>query len=213
MTNNKISIFKSKQDLYINFDNNKDKLILITGISGSGKSTQANEIAKKLNGYKISLDLVFGHETEITPIEKKILNEFKKQHKKWSPQLFTRNNKKIYPYYINLFYDFIINYFKKSDQPIIIEGYFFINYIDIEKIQTKKIIIKRTSLVNSMTKRIKRNQKIFKNQILKKKNTKLKYYKYIKREIRDISFTILKSIIWYRETNNFIINLLDTEIL
>lgn len=211
MNNNKISIFKNKEDLYLNFENAEDKFILITGLSGSGKSTLSNELVKKTGGYKISLDLVFGHETETTPLEERVVKEFKKQHKEWSPELFNTKNKHLYPYYINLFYNFIINYFKNTNLLIIIEGYFFANYIEIDKIKDKKIIIKRTSLIYSMYKRIKRNKKIFYNQIVKNKNTKLKHYKYIKREIKDLVFTIIKSIIWYKEFNNFITNLLEKE--
>lgn len=62
MQNNKISFFKTKDDLYLNFENfknNDDNIILITGISGSGKSTLAEKIVTKTKGYKISLDLAF----------------------------------------------------------------------------------------------------------------------------------------------------------
>lgn len=211
MNNNKISIFKNKEDLYLNFNNNEDNFILVTGISGSGKSTLSNELATKTGGHKISLDLIFGHETEITPQEEKIIKEFKKQHKEWSPELFNTKNKHLYPHYINLFYDFIIDYYKTTNIPIIIEGYFFANYIDTEKIKGKKIIIKRKSLINSMTQRLKRNRKIFYNQIIKDKTNNKKYYKYIKRELKDLVFTSLKSIIWYKEYNNFITNISDKE--
>ena len=161
MRKNKILVFKNKEDLYLNFTNNKDNFILVTGISGSGKSTLSNELAKKTGGYKISLDLVFGHQTELTSIEEKIIKEFQKKYKEWSPELLNKKNKHLYPYYINLFYNFIINYFNNTNKPIIIEGYFFANYIDIEKIKSKKIIIKRNSLVHSMVKRLHRNKKYF----------------------------------------------------
>ena len=76
----KVNLFFSKKDLYINFDKKTD-MILVTGMSGSGKSQLAISLKEKYGYEIISFDMIFDYDEnrELSLIEKDILTE--KGHK------------------------------------------------------------------------------------------------------------------------------------
>lgn len=206
--NNKISLFRTKEDLYLNFDTNKDNIILITGISGSGKSTLAEKMTSENDGQKISLDLAFFHEKEekITAIERKIVDKFSEKYPEWTPNTFTQEESINYKY-SNLFYDFVLNYLKNiKNKLIIIEGGQHISkYIDFDKIKDRKIIIKRTNLIKSATRRIKRTG-IYTYKKFKSTSKIKQIYKCTYEILRDIKYTIIKgqAYNWLKINNTFI---------
>lgn len=206
MNNNKISIFKNKEDLYINFENNNDKFILITGISGSGKSSLACEFVNKNKYSKVSLDLaVFrGLNSKITNIEKKLISNFKKKYPEWKKELFSKHypsKNDICNKWSNLFYDFALEFFYDTNTPVIIEGTHIYKYIDFEKVKDKKIIIKRTSLITSWYRSIKRTNYELKVDL---KNKKFNALIYLKRLLIISIETFIKHVKWYKKINIFI---------
>ena len=75
----KISIFKSKNDLNINFDKSP-YITVITGIPGGGKSYLANLLSKKFDQPIISFDFLFDYENrKMNKIEKQIISNFQKK--------------------------------------------------------------------------------------------------------------------------------------
>ena len=190
--------------MYINFKN-IDNVILVTGITGSGKSTLASKLSLDLNYEKISLDLVFGYESlKITKFEEKVLMEFSKKYPDWNIELFSIEDDNVFRYYLNLFYDFIINSY--SNYNVIIEGYYFVNYIDYSKIRFRKMIIKRTGFFKSIFRRTRRQIKDFGYNKTKKEKLKLNY---LKRILSLIKYSFVHSIYWYLNMNNFLKKVLD----
>lgn len=204
MFKSKVPLFFDKNDLYINFKN-IDNVILVTGITGSGKSTLASKLSLDWNYEKISLDLVFGYESlKITKFEEKVLMEFSKKYPDWNIELFSIEDDNIFRYYLNLFYDFIINSY--SNYNVIIEGYYFVNYIDYSKIRFRKMIIKRTGFFKSIFRRTRRQIKDFGYNKTKKEKLKLNY---LKRILSLIKYSFVHSIYWYLNMNNFLKKVLD----
>ena len=204
MFKSKVPLFFDKNDLYINFKN-IDNVILVTGITGSGKSTLASKLSLDLNYEKISLDLVFGYESlKITKFEEKVLMEFSKKYPDWNIELFSIEDDNVFRYYLNLFYDFIINSY--SNYNVIIEGYYFVNYIDYSKIRFRKMIIKRTGFFKSIFRRTRRQIKDFGYNKTKKEKLKLNY---LKRILSLIKYSFVHSIYWYLNMNNFLKKVLD----
>lgn len=141
----------SNKDLYINFKDNDSKMILVTGISGSGKSMLSLDLSKKYNFEIISFDMVFGYDEsrERTKLELDILDEFNKLY----PDYKSFNKKLI----CNLFFDFVKEYTINKKINIIFDGSQFLRKVDFDKIKDQRIVLKRTSLVLSLFRRNKRN--------------------------------------------------------
>lgn len=144
-------ILISGKDLYINFKDNNSKMILVTGISGSGKSVLSKELSKKYEYEIVSFDMIFGYEEsrERTKLELDILNEFKNTYPNYmSFDKFT---------ICNIFYDFVENYIINRDINIIFDGSQFLRRVDFNKIKDQRIVLKRTSLILSLFRRDRRN--------------------------------------------------------
>lgn len=141
----------------INFNDNDSKMILVTGISGSGKSMLSLDISKKYNFEIISFDMVFGYDEsrERTKLELDILYEFNKLYPDY--KIF---NKKLI---CNLFFDFVNEYTINKKINIVFDGSHFLRKVDFDKIKNQRIVLKRTSL--SLFRRnivyIKKNNKSF----------------------------------------------------
>ena len=146
-----IGIFKDKSDLEIILSD--DKIINITGMMGSGKTTLAKKIKQEKNIEFISLDWLFGASLKNRPeYIKNILISFKNDY----PEL---KNRKEYYEYADKIYNYLL---KNISNPIIYEGRHIYRYIDINVLKGK-IIIKRTSLIHSYKRALKRdiNNNIF----------------------------------------------------
>lgn len=207
MIKNGVSIFKNKKDLYLNFKNNNDNCIIITGIPGSGKSTLANKMIQKSDYYKISLDIVLGYEHgKITELERELLNKFKKKYPEWNYNLFNQKNYNDFYKYINLFYNFITKEYIVKNINLILEGSYFLNYININEILNKKIIIKRTSYVTSCFRRYKRTIRFLRKELEVGNITKLEYKKNI---LPTIKQSTIKQLKWYKLVNTFIAQISD----
>ena len=154
-----IGIFKDKSDLEIILSD--DKIINITGMMGSGKTTLAKKIKQEKNIEFISLDWLFGASLKNRPeYIKNILISFKNDY----PEL---KNRKEYYEYADKIYNYLL---KNISNPIIYEGRHIYRYIDINVLKGK-IIIKRTSLIHSYKRALKRD---INNKIKEYKNKEVK---------------------------------------
>lgn len=154
-----VGVFKDKKDLEITLTN--DKIINITGMMGSGKTTLAREIKKEKNVEFISLDWMFGASLKNRPeYVKNILDSFEKIY----PNI--KKQKKYYEYA-----DRMYNYLLKTIlYPVIYEGRHIYRYMSPD-ILRGKIIIKRTSLIHSYKRAFKRDMN---NKIKEYKNKEIK---------------------------------------
>lgn len=154
-----IGVFKDKSDLEIILSD--DKIINITGMMGSGKTTLAKKIKQEKNIEFISLDWLFGASLKNRPeYIKNILISFKNDY----PEL---KNRKEYYEYADKIYNYLL---KNISNPIIYEGRHIYRYIDINVLKGK-IIIKRTSLIHSYKRALKRD---INNKIKEYKNKEVK---------------------------------------
>lgn len=193
----KIGIFKDKEDIEINLTD--DKIINITGMMGSGKTTLARKIRDEENIELLSLDWMYGASLGNRP--EKITNmvkEFEKIYPETKNQeIFKIKNTKKADLKCSEYADRIYNYLLENiSYPIIYEGRHIYRYID-PNILKGKIIIKRTSLINSYKRAFKRDMN---NKIKEYKNNEIKISKVLSRFYERIKFPIRD----YIKINKFI---------
>lgn len=171
-----VGIFKDKEDIEITLTD--DKIINITGMMGSGKTTLARKISNTENIELLSLDWMFGYSLGNRPEKvKNILNEFEKIHPETKNQTIfqyfnkRKKDKKVdlkYHQYSDKIYTYLI---KKINAPQIIEGRHLYEYINPNFLKGK-IIIKRTSLIHTYKRAFKRD--LFKKiELYKKQEIKI----------------------------------------
>lgn len=172
----KINRFRSKKDLELRTNKfpKDSKILLITGLSGSGKSYLANQLKEKYNAISFQPEWL-KHSKHITNECKYILDSFIelnphiKQYveTKWN-NAPTEDENELFKEYINKFFLHFLNV-KKDDQLYIVEGLQLFTLIDYDLIKDYPIIIKRTSSFKSLKNRIKRDYQKRKNEKLKVK--------------------------------------------
>lgn len=157
----RVGIFKDKEDIEITLTN--DKIINITGMMGSGKTTLANTISDKENIELLSLDWMFGYSLGNRPQKiNDMLKEFEyiypetKNQKIFQYFYKRRKDKKVdlkYYEYTDKIYSYLI---ENINEPQIIEGRHIYEYMDPNFLKGK-IIIKRTSLIHAYKRAFKRD--------------------------------------------------------
>lgn len=198
----KISRFRSKSDLNLRVEDfpNKSKILLITGLSGSGKSYLANQLKEKYNAISFQPEWL-KHSKHITNECKYILDSFLELYpnitnyvaNKWN-NAPSEDENELFKEYINKFFIHFLKV-KKEDQLYIVEGLQLFTLIDYELIKNYPIIIKRTSSFKSLKNRIKRDYQKRKNEKLK---VKVKWFFRVLKESRLYQFKHRKKL------NNFI---------
>lgn len=158
----------SKKDMEYKLDSWKkgsNNILLITGLSGSGKSTRASQLSKEYNAINFELDL-FEHNSilfsnnynhdEANIIMKDIFKKMyggKKNFDKYSDEDYRKEFVK--------FFKNLLSYCKSHrDQLFIIEGlqiFKHVAYYDISILENIPIIIIGTSLTKSLVRRYKRD--------------------------------------------------------
>lgn len=171
----KVGIFKDKEDIEITLTD--DKIINITGMMGSGKTTLARKISNIENIELLSLDWMFGYSLGNRPEKvNNMLNELEKIYPETKNQTIfqyfykRRKDKKVelkYYEYSDKIYTYLI---EKINIPQIIEGRHIYQYMNPNFLKGK-IIIKRTSLIHAY-------KRAFKRDVFKKIEL------YIKQEIK-----------------------------
>ena len=161
MKNLRINILKNNKDIQFNTNNNSN-ILLVTGLSGSGKSYLSNKLAQQ-TGASIFQPEWLIHYKHVSAEFKPLLDKFIAKYSdikplvdcKWNNQKIEDNNE-LLKKYINL----LLEYFLQNIDPnkkYIIEGLQLFTLIDFNLIKDYPIIIKGTSSVNSLKNRIKRD--------------------------------------------------------
>ena len=200
----KISFFKNKEDIELIFTD--DDIINITGIMGSGKTTLAKTIANKTKKELIVFDWMFGRSLGNRPIKiEKLLKKFEKQYPETvDQQIFKSNNSRDNEIeiqkYAGIIYEFVL---KNIELPMVIEGQHLYKWMNYNKLRGK-IIIKRTSFLNSYIRAFKRDVSRLYKQYKRKKTTK--------RELIDKIFERIKFPIKdYYKINKFILTMVEVK--
>lgn len=206
----KIKIFRNIKNIKFNF---KDFLtnynfLLVTGLSGSGKSTEAEILAKNYNAKIITLDGLseIYKSKKINDATKDLIYKFIELNPKIKDELKDNfwhqqklNNFKKYKYWNNLFFEFLIENISKEKQNFIIEGTQIFMTVEPNKIKKYPIIIIGTSDIKSFFRRIKRQ--------INKNDLKHPFSKGLKHLIKLVKDSKRLHYIDYKKLNEFISSL------
>lgn len=155
----------SKNDLYINFEkfeSGKSNICLVTGLSGSGKSTIASSLATKHNAEWIELDnfeQCYGFNDEQLKQAGQVFYDYLSSHKELWDKLKSKSIKgKDLGIEINKFVHYCISWCNKDkENKYIIEGVQIYSFMKYKEIKSYPLIIKNTSMIKSIIQRWKRN--------------------------------------------------------
>lgn len=170
MKNN--SFIFNKKNLEYNLDkyNNNNNILYITGLSGSGKTTIAKDLAIKYNAVLFELDNLGGYfgeykedPSEIHILTKEFLDkniELKEIIKKNKYVDLKIRHFEQYAMWTNKYINFLEEEAHKSKKLYIFEGTQIFKCIDSNHYLNKPLIIVRTSSIVSLIRRIKRQHRI-----------------------------------------------------
>lgn len=180
MKKNYIKICKSKDDLQININDfpNKSKILIVTGLSGSGKSFCADQIAKEYGAIHFQIEWLI-HTKHITEECAFILNTFFEKYpeivelakNKWN-NCKNEDKNELLKEYINKFFIHFLEV-KDPNKLYVVEGIQLFTLVDLDLIKDFPMLIKRTSSFKSLKNRLKRDLSKPKN---KKVASKIKYF-------------------------------------
>ena len=188
----KVKLIKNVEDFEYNIQDfgTKSKILLITGLSGSGKSYLSQQLAKKYNATVFQPEWL-KHTKHITEECKYILNSFFETYpdivnlakNKWN-NVRQEDKNELFKKYINLFF---LHFLKVKDpnKLYIVEGLQLFTLIDFDNIKYYPIIIKGTSSFRSLKNRLKRDYQKRKNERLK---VKVKFFFRVLNESRLYQF-------------------------
>ena len=200
----KIKLFRNTNN--INYELNKfpndSKILLITGLSGSGKSYLAREMSSKYNATIFQVEWL-KHKKHISEECKYILDSFLEKHpeiityvdNKWN-NAKSEDNNELFKKYINLFFIHFLE-LKDENKNYIVEGLQLFTLLDFDLIKDYPIIVKGTSSFNSFKNRLKRDYQKRKKE---KFSVKLKFFLRVIKEIK------LYQIKHRKKLNKFIVN-------
>lgn len=155
----------SKNDLYINFDkfeSGRDNICFVTGLSGSGKSTETERLAKKYNAEWIELD-IFEHCGGFTEDQLKeagqVFYDYLSKHKELWDKLAKHQVKgQELRNEVTNFVKYVISWCSShKDTKYIIEGVQIYSLMDIKSIKNRPMIIINTSMLKSMARKLRRS--------------------------------------------------------
>ena len=163
----KIRLFKDEPPLCFNLEKwgiNNIPILLVTGLSGSGKTTFAKKYALQHKAVCISFDVLkFYPQSSIE--SQQILNLFLKQYPdiqqfidiQWSKTDKQNSNDIFFNYYCNVFFDFIVEYSKKNNIKVILEGIQMYVRLHPSKSAGLPLIIIRNSCLHSFCNKLRRD--------------------------------------------------------
>ena len=158
----------------------KDKIINLTGQSGSGKSFYAKQLFNTDEYLVIDTDEVFGRYEKSTGYNRKLGMYFRNKYSQL-PSLFED---------FDLIYNEILNYFKDTNKTIIIDSAQYRNINDISLLKGK-LIVMRTSIDKCYQRCIDRWKSLNKD--------------YTEEELKKYSDKKLGMYSWYKDINKFTI--------
>lgn len=195
----KLTLVKKVPDLYLNFENNNYNMIIVTGITGSGKSYTVEKLAKKYQLPIVSFDFIYGYEKDRVPneLESILLKLFYKQYPQYKDAKKLTNSRKINESMIkeidDRFFDLVLNYIRKNNIKIIFDGACFCNDVKYEKFKKQRIVVKRTSFLVTLYQRTKRC-------VQRSKGMKHRFIIFL----RDIKYTVFHLNEWWYVINEFL---------
>ncbi len=164
----KVNLFFSKKDLIFDFEKfskNKQNLLIITGMVGSGKSSTAHVLSNKYNATVIIQDWLAWSDYYNSEESKLFLNLFIKKYPEtenyfktntWRKKDEISSDKK--QFYKNKFNKLVFSYAKNNPNELFIfEGSNIFKDINPKILKNYPIIIKRTSSLKSLIRRYKRD--------------------------------------------------------
>lgn len=188
--NYKVRFFIDKKDIEITCTN--DKIINITGMIGSGKTTKANKYRRDNNYIVISLDCLYRGQ------DKENMNEETMKINKILREKFpNQDNEK----YFKEYYCEILKYISNFNENVIwiLEGQQIYRYLNIDDIKGK-LIIKRTCIAKcwkrSIIRHIDRKRTELKNNKITKKQYRNNIWYWIKRRTKQLKY--------YKDLNKFL---------
>lgn len=163
----KVHLLKKCQPICYNlekWDTNHLPLLLITGLSGSGKTTFAQEFAKHHHAICVSFDVLKFY-PESSEQSRAMLNLFLRKYPKikknisiqWTKTDNANSNDILFNYYCNLFFDFLVEYSIRSKEKIVLEGIQLFVRLHPSRSVNLPIIIIRNSSFYSFCNKIKRD--------------------------------------------------------
>lgn len=163
----KIHFVKNQPNCYYNIDKwriEECPLLLITGLSGSGKTTYAEKFAKKNNAVLVSFDVMKFYKNS-SKESKQIMRFFLEKHPNIKKQIMIHwkktdklfSNDILYNYFCNMFFDFLMDYSKEQNKLIILEGIQIFVRLHPEKTSGMPLIVIGSSCLSSHIKKIKRD--------------------------------------------------------
>lgn len=181
----KIHLFKSGQPLCYNLEkwnSTHSPLLLITGLSGSGKTTFAQKFAERHHAICVSFDVLKFY-PKAPKQSQKILDLFLRKHPwirkkisiQWAKTDKANSNDILFNYYCNLFFDFLIEFSLQNKKKIVLEGIQMFVRLHPSKSAELPIIIIRSSCMHSFFNKIKRDY-CLKNFFSNKDTLFLKYF-------------------------------------
>lgn len=191
-------IFK-KNDLYINFDKEQYNMIIVTGITGSGKSYTSQKLSQKYKLPVICFDCIYSYKQDKpeTKLEKKLLKQFFYKYPEYkNAKELVKYGRKVKEKLLEIndnFYDLVLDYLKTNNIKIIFDGACFCNDVSFEKFKNERIIVKRTPFLKVIYQRTIRC-------IKRTKGTPRRFVKFLK----DIKYTILHLNEWYKAIDGFL---------
>ena len=155
-------------------------ILLVTGLSGSGKTTFAKEFAKRHHAICISFDVLKFY-PEASKQSKELLNKFLIKYPEikkyiliqWSKTDRINSNDVLFNYYCNEFFNFLTKYCQIHKKKIVLEGIQMFVRLHPSKSVGFPIIIITTNMVNCFFNKIKRDY-FNKNQAIN-----IKFIKYL----------------------------------
>ncbi|MCI8760225.1 MAG: hypothetical protein HFJ34_03785 [Clostridia bacterium] len=191
----KVRVWVDQKDIKISCTN--DKIINITGMIGSGKTTTANQYRTDSNYIVISLDCLYrGQDKENMNQDTEEINQLLKQ------KFPNQDNEQ----YFKQYYDEILKYINRENKPItwVIEGQHIYRYLNFEDLKGT-LIVKRTCLMNcwkrSITRHVKKKKTQLKNGEITKKQYHNNIWYWIKRRTKQLKY--------YKKLNQFLDEILN----
>ncbi|MCM1212487.1 MAG: hypothetical protein NC318_12895 [Blautia sp.] len=146
------------------WDKTHSPILLITGLSGSGKTTFAQKFAKCHDAICVSFDVLKFY-PESPKQSQKLLDIFLEKYPKIKKNISIRwkktdkaySNDILFDYYCNLFFDFLIEYSKLNKKKIVLEGIQVFVRLHPAKSVGLPIIIIRNSGMHSFFNKLKRD--------------------------------------------------------
>ena len=172
MKRNKVYFFRKMQPLYFNMDKltgDYNGLILLTGLVGAGKTSSAENIAKKYHAIPISFDVLKFYEAS-SAISQEAFNEFSLIYPdiKRLLQAQWRNSQnkdedKLYAEYCVRFMRFLLNKAQKNKSAILLEGIQIFARLRYRDIQSFPCIVLATPAIECM-RNFRRREKVLRTK-------------------------------------------------